>query len=81
MGLDARSLSKGICEQQKGRLACASMLSNQLLCYLLIGKYPMYATSEVSLFSVAEQAVLGMTWVETPKTGFLASPPINIKSI
>ena len=64
---------------QKGRPACASTLSDQLLCYSLIGKYPMYATSEVSLFSVAEQA--GMTLVETPKTVFLASPPINIKSI
>ena len=36
-------------------------------------------TSEISIFyvaSVAEQAGLGMTISETPKTGFLASRPI-----
>ena len=40
-------------------------------------------TSKISIFylvSVAEQVVLSMTWLETPKTGFVALKPWHDKS-
>ena len=33
------NLSSVVCEQQMGRPACASVQSDQSLCYSLIGKY------------------------------------------
>ena len=37
--LTRENLSSGVCEQQKGRPACAHAQSDQHLCYSLIGKY------------------------------------------
>ena len=51
--------------------------SGQRLCYSLMGKYHYLnlpkAKFQISSVSVAEQAGLGMSFSETPKTGFLAS--------
>ena len=38
--------------------------------------YLKLATSEISIFSVAEENVLSLTLSETLKTGFLATRPI-----
>ena len=62
-------LSSGVCEQQRSRLACDYFLES------IISKL---ATSKISFFklvSVAEQTGLGITWMETPKTGYLRSNP------
>ena len=42
------------------------------------------AFSEISIFkvvSVAEQAGLNLTLLETPKTGFVASRPVNMSHV
>ena len=38
MGLDARKPVFGVCEQQRRRRACASLQTNQRICYSLFGK-------------------------------------------
>ena len=52
-------------------------LISQRLHYSLIGKYHIWKSYKQKFnflaISVAEQACLGMTWSETPKTGFLIS--------
>ena len=39
MGFDARKPVFGVCEQQRHRSACASVQSDEHLCYSLIQKY------------------------------------------
>ena len=65
-----RKLIYAICEQQRHRSRCAFAKSDQCLCYSL----PLLGTAKISrlqLVSVAEQAGLSLTCLETPETGFL----------
>ena len=64
-----------ICEQQRRRSACTSAHSDQnLCCHCLDSIIPLLAISKISrlqLASVAEQAGLSLTWLESLNTGFL----------
>ena len=58
-----------------------SLISAFVICFLDSFTYRL-ATREISSFklvSLAEQAGLNLTFSETPKTGFLASRPIESK--
>ena len=69
MGTDARKPDfKFIAyEQQRRRPACASMQSDQCLCYSLIGKSCILSCYMVLLVSSAEQAGSSLIWLQTPK--------------
>ena len=71
MGLDAKNLSS-----QKRGPACVFTQSDQRICYWFLKRtMSKLATSEILLLylvSVAEQIGLGMTWLETPTTGFVS---------
>ena len=70
-----------ICEQQRRRSAFASAQSDQRLCFRCLNSISLLALAEISslyLVSVAEQAGLSLTWLETPKTGFLVTRLIYI---
>ena len=67
-----KTLSLAVCEQRRRRLVCASLQSDQCLCYLLIGKchhktcceqnFTILAIVSVSIIvSVAEHAGFGIT--------------------
>ena len=59
MGLDARKPVFRVCKQQKRKPACASVQSDQLLCYSLYGKYHIescYKRSMVFLASLCSWA-------------------------
>ena len=73
MSLDLRKPDFVVCEQQRHRSACAYVQSDQHLCYSLS------CFMKISLFqlvSVAEQAGVNLTWLETLKTGLLLSRSI-----
>ena len=81
MGLDTRKTCLGGFVNNKGadQPVHPCSLINAFVISLLENIISKFATSKISLsqlVSVAEQADLGMTWSETPKTGFLASQPI-----
>ena len=75
-GPDARKPVFGVYEQQRRRPACAYGQSDQCLCYSLFGKYHIYTSCERNfkflalLVSVAEQAGLIFTFLETPEHRF-----------
>ena len=78
MGLAARKRVFGGLRTTQAQTSLRSLISAFVICLLESILYKL-ATSEISIFqvvSVAEQAGLGMTISETPKTGFLASRPI-----
>ena len=79
-GLKALKPVSGVCEQQRGRPALASMQSDQGVCYSLNERIISgLATSTISffyIFSVAEQAGLNLTLSKNPETGFLISRSI-----
>ena len=75
---------RGFVKQQRRRPACASMQSDQWSAPLLFAQWILdsiiskLATDEISIFylvSVTEHAGFGMTWSETPKTGFSPCSP------
>ena len=74
------NLSSGVCEAQSCRPACTSVQFDQRLCFRLlesiISRHAMSEISSFYLVSVAEEAGLNLTLMETLKTGFLASWPI-----
>ena len=63
-----------LCEQQRHRLACASVQSDQCLCSSLLDSLlPVLAKAEMSrlkLVSVAEQDGLSLTWSHTSEDRF-----------
>ena len=67
--------SSQVCEQQRGRPACASAQSDQRLCYSLLGKYLLHLLGVKFQFSVAEETGLSLGLSETLKTGFVATRP------
>ena len=73
------NLSLGVCEQHRRRPACASVQSDQRLCYTLIGKVSyvnlLQVKFEFSSYSVAENG-FETALSETRKTGFLSTRPI-----
>ena len=56
-----------------------SLISAFVICLLesIISKLATCEISHFQVVSVAEQSGPGMIWMETPKTGFLASRPIS----
>ena len=64
-----------ICEQQRRRSACTFVQSDQLLCFHILDSIlPHVSISQIlSLYlaSLAAQAGLCLTWLQTLKTGFL----------
>ena len=80
MGLDARKHVFGVCEQQRRRPSCASLQTDQRLCYLLFESIiSKNATSEIQIFllvSVAEESGVSLALWETANTSFVASRPI-----
>ena len=79
--LDARKPVFRVCEQQMRRPACVSTQSDQRICYLLMENIiSRLTTSEISIYwlvSVAEETGLSLALSKIPKTGFVASRPIN----
>ena len=71
---------QGVCEQQRHRPAWASAQSDQPLSYSLKeSNISKLATSEILIFwlvSVAEETVLSLASLETPKAGFVVPQPI-----
>ena len=63
-------------EQQRGRSACASSLISTFVVRCLDSIISLVSISEISNLkhaSVAALAGLGVTWLKTPKTGFLVT--------
>ena len=72
------NLSLGVCKQQRRRPACASVQTDQHLCYWLTGMYHIKQFQYSMLVYVAEETGLSVALSETPKTGFVASQPICV---
>ena len=68
-----------VCEQQRRTPICTSMQADQSLYFSLLESIiSKLATNFIFyLVSVAEEAGLGKTWSETPKTDFLVTRPIS----
>ena len=75
MGLAPRKPVFGVCEQHRRRPTCASVQSDQRLCYPLIGKYYLLTCYKQNFNFLVNLCGLKLVFSETPKTGFLAQRP------
>ena len=79
IGLNARKPVFGVCEKQRCRPACASVQSDQRLCYLCIGKYHIFTCYEGNFNFLASlcsgKTGLSLTLSETLKTGLVVTRP------